>query len=424
MKQILKPIFEMITGEYILFENIIQNYIAMTIIGIIAFSIAWKTVEKLYQNHIIEGKIIGSIIHWSVRLIVFLIVFYIAIGFLWLTKVFVKYKNIMIMLIGGISVSYIAYRVYKNNKKFRISKIKEKIDNKKTKKVIIVIIETLGIICLFIFLPIIFNWIIEVLKCLKIIPSNYDERLLNSYSTILGGLITLVGVWMTIKYENKAKNEENLIIYKPILEVCGVNEDITCLLREVSLGMSYYSSNSDPDREQKQKKFYEQQRDNIKYRILLQNKGRGETFNTVLDCFELVEISWDKDNTILSGNSGRQYVGEILKDGYFGIDVNLPKYLFMPEKLEGRLWHELRANIIINYSDMFDKMKYQYRIHLIAKVSVEKFEENQPYFYKENLKYAKVRYDAIDLMPSKKIYSKRKGMYINLTEYMKEKNGR
>ena len=80
MKSILKPIFEIITGEYILFENIFQNYIAMSIIGTIAYLIAKKVVGLFYREHIIDGKTIGSFVHWIVRLIVFLGVFYGLVG--------------------------------------------------------------------------------------------------------------------------------------------------------------------------------------------------------------------------------------------------------------------------------------------------------------------------------------------------------
>ena len=56
MKFILKPIFEMVTGEYVMFDNIIYNYIIMTFIGLFAFGIAWRCVGKLYDNNIILRK--------------------------------------------------------------------------------------------------------------------------------------------------------------------------------------------------------------------------------------------------------------------------------------------------------------------------------------------------------------------------------
>lgn len=77
MKNILKPIFEMITGEYILFDNILYNYIlynyiAIGVIGLIALKAAWNIVGNLYDLGIIEGKTSGSIIHWGIRFFVFM----------------------------------------------------------------------------------------------------------------------------------------------------------------------------------------------------------------------------------------------------------------------------------------------------------------------------------------------------------------
>ena len=46
----------MVTGEYVMFDNIIYNYIIMTVIGLFAFGIAWRCVGKLYDNNIILRK--------------------------------------------------------------------------------------------------------------------------------------------------------------------------------------------------------------------------------------------------------------------------------------------------------------------------------------------------------------------------------
>lgn len=417
MKKILKPIFEMLTGEYILFENIIQNYVAMSIIGCIAYVVAKKSVRWLYDEKFINGKNIGSIIHWTIRTIVFFIVFYVCSGFLWLTKFIIKYKNV---ILNSIIILVISIIVFKNIRKY---KLVEKINWKKVWNVILWILLILAGILIIIFMPIVLNWMIKILIDYKIINESYKEHLLSFYATILGGGATLIGVWMTIKHENKVKKEEDLIKYKPILEVCGINEPQTCGVREVKLGMPFYASNSDPDKEKKYEKFYKQLEDNTKYRILLQNKGRGETFDAVLNRFEFLETNWDKENTLLgSAISENQYIGEILKDGYFGIDVKLPNYLFMTEKQEGVLWYELRTKIIISYSDMFNKIKYQYEIYTNFKVSVEKFEEEQPYFYKDGFKYARVNYNLTEIIPVKKIYSQKKEDYINISEYMKERN--
>lgn len=116
MKQILKPIFEIVTGEYILFDNIIYNYIAMAIIGLIAYRIAWKCVRELYNNDIISGKGIGSITHWTIRLIVFSLIFYVCSFFIWITKFIYTYKTIILGCAIGIIITI---KIIKNNKKIK-----------------------------------------------------------------------------------------------------------------------------------------------------------------------------------------------------------------------------------------------------------------------------------------------------------------
>ncbi len=121
MKNILKPIFEMITGEYVLFDNVIYNYITLSIVGIIAFKVAWNFVEKLYDYGIIMSKSSGSIIHWTIRLITFIVLFYILSGIIWLTKFIYLYKTAIIIILASSVIFMILYKfiqkVYRNNKR-------------------------------------------------------------------------------------------------------------------------------------------------------------------------------------------------------------------------------------------------------------------------------------------------------------------
>lgn len=64
-----KFMFEMITSPLSLFENPIYNYVAMTIIGYIAYKIAFSVVGELG----FRGEI-GSISHWIIRIFVFIFV--------------------------------------------------------------------------------------------------------------------------------------------------------------------------------------------------------------------------------------------------------------------------------------------------------------------------------------------------------------
>ena len=111
MKVILKPIFEMITGEYVMFDNIIYNYIIMTVIGLFAFGIAWRCVGKLYDNNIISGKNSGSLIHWTIRLVVFIALFYIFNLLIWLTKfIYIHRQIICIIICSAVILAIIIYR--------------------------------------------------------------------------------------------------------------------------------------------------------------------------------------------------------------------------------------------------------------------------------------------------------------------------
>ncbi len=275
---------------------------------------------------------------------------------------------------------------------------------------------------IFLTLPILFEKIIAILIENKIMTDNLNSIYLDFYGTILSGIFTLIGVVITIKHENNVKKNDETITYKPILAVDGINKNINCITREVGLGMGYSSSNSDPDREIKCEEFFEQQKsNNPKYRLYIKNKGRGETFNAVLEDFEVASANWDKEINVHSNIGGNQYIGEVLKDEYIGIDVNLPNYLFMPEKMKGVLWYELGTNTIISYSDMFNRVRYQYRIHTVYKVIVEKFVEEQPYFYRNGFKYAKVNYELSHIMPEMRIYSKKHKGFIHEHKYVTEK---
>ena len=64
-----KFIFDLITSPYSLFDNPFYNYITMLVVGSIAFVIAWNLVEEIG----VRGQL-GSILHWIIRFIAFIII--------------------------------------------------------------------------------------------------------------------------------------------------------------------------------------------------------------------------------------------------------------------------------------------------------------------------------------------------------------
>ncbi len=73
----LKALFQYLTDSYALLENPVDNYIIMGVVGIVAFLIAYRIVGWFYDEDIISGSRVGSILHWIIRFIVFVAIYYV-----------------------------------------------------------------------------------------------------------------------------------------------------------------------------------------------------------------------------------------------------------------------------------------------------------------------------------------------------------
>jgi len=72
----LKLMFEYLTSSFSLLENPADNYIIMAVVFGIAYLIAYNIVGWLYHMDAIEGRGAGHVLHWIIRFIVFLILYY------------------------------------------------------------------------------------------------------------------------------------------------------------------------------------------------------------------------------------------------------------------------------------------------------------------------------------------------------------
>lgn len=80
IRTILKPLFEIITGEVAVCENTLLNYILIIIIGEIAYRLSYYLVGKAYSSDLIHGRKTGSFLHWIIRLPVYLFAAYLLRG--------------------------------------------------------------------------------------------------------------------------------------------------------------------------------------------------------------------------------------------------------------------------------------------------------------------------------------------------------
>lgn len=114
MKLLLKPLFEILTGEISVCDNIVYNYIVLLVVGEIAFRIAFQFVRNLYMDGIIEGKCVGSLLHWIFRFFIYVVVAYVIEGTIKLYYFVTSIPKIVwLMMISAIIILAFLYRYVK-----------------------------------------------------------------------------------------------------------------------------------------------------------------------------------------------------------------------------------------------------------------------------------------------------------------------
>lgn len=113
----MKAIFEIMTLPFSLFENPILDYVVMAIIGLIAFIVAWNLTGEIG----IRGEL-GSIIHWFIRGIVFIVLWAIIYAIIWLV-LFIIDNWMSFVIVGVLSIMLIIMRyISKNNENSILNK--------------------------------------------------------------------------------------------------------------------------------------------------------------------------------------------------------------------------------------------------------------------------------------------------------------
>lgn len=281
--------------------------------------------------------------------------------------------------------------------------------NNKIKTIVIDIM----MIVLYIVIPMFIYAFFRHLVVKGYVTQDYGTTLINFLGSIIGGTITLIGVVITINYQEKLTQKENSIKYKPILEFAGFNYNYPCKVREIGFSLQYPGSINKVNEDSDAEKFYNQlKNEDTVFNIAIKNNGRGETYSTVLDSYRIKDVNWDSEPNIYANISPKQYIGEITSNEMFGINIILPSHLFIKEKLENSSRYLIRTEIIINYSDMFNRQKYQYTLNINFEVIVKDYEETM-YPYKPGFRYAKVAYNIFEIMPQKNIYSEKDKKYVH-----------
>lgn len=83
MAILLKPLFEILTGDIAICSNVLYNYIFLLIVGKFAYRVSYDIVGNLYDSGIIASRSAGSVVHWIVRLPFYLLAAYILRALIW-----------------------------------------------------------------------------------------------------------------------------------------------------------------------------------------------------------------------------------------------------------------------------------------------------------------------------------------------------
>lgn len=105
MREVLSFLFDIFTDPLGLPIAGYWEWIILAIIAFSAYAIAFRTVGDLYDGGMISGSAAGSILHWIIRLIVFVVIWAITYFVIWLAKLIFAHWLLIVSILGGILVA-------------------------------------------------------------------------------------------------------------------------------------------------------------------------------------------------------------------------------------------------------------------------------------------------------------------------------
>lgn len=102
MREIFSFIFGLITDPLSLPIDTWKEWLILGVIGTVAYIIAYRYVGTLYRSGDINGSTVGSIIHWVIRLLVFVLIWAINYSIIWIIKFIASHWIIVFSILGSI----------------------------------------------------------------------------------------------------------------------------------------------------------------------------------------------------------------------------------------------------------------------------------------------------------------------------------
>lgn len=99
-----KLIFDFLTEPLGLPIEWYWEYAILAVVGFIAYIIAYRCVGKLYHSGVINGRGIGSFLHWLIRLIFFAVIWAITYGVIVIGRIIISHWIIVVSTLMALSV--------------------------------------------------------------------------------------------------------------------------------------------------------------------------------------------------------------------------------------------------------------------------------------------------------------------------------
>jgi len=99
-----KLIFDFLTEPLGLPIEWYWEYAILAVVGFIAYIIAYRCVGKLYYSGVINGRGIGSFLHWLIRLIFFAVIWAITYGVIVIGRIIISHWIIVVSTLMALSV--------------------------------------------------------------------------------------------------------------------------------------------------------------------------------------------------------------------------------------------------------------------------------------------------------------------------------
>ena len=107
-----KFIFDLATEPLGLPIEWYYEWIILLVIGEIAYHVAYDKVGALYHSGSISGRVAGSFVHWIIRIFVFVAVWAVTYGVIWIGKFVMAHKIQVAIGICSIVAVVIAVKIF------------------------------------------------------------------------------------------------------------------------------------------------------------------------------------------------------------------------------------------------------------------------------------------------------------------------